>query len=502
MGVAGHQMMEAERGHVVHRRFARSHHHAHHLRHEPGGVGKGHPDPVLGDVAGRGFRIPGQATEGVPVGLVEVRSGPVLVRADVGDARHPRQPGPLRALLQHPGHGRSRSAREGVRPQDLFVERAQIDEVGGAAEVFLGDLDLHHQRGPGHGAEQGVEGLARLEVDRAVLYLQHDVRAEAAVERLELVIGLLGPVLGGPARIDEGAPDHDAAVGGEGVGEHVGAVGMAAAIVLRPRLAFGVGLDQEAAEIRDQPVDLVGLRRPPSLDLGIQGIGGGETADLDRRAEFGREIDAHAIAPEHSGHGRRLTQIGLRKALGACVDVIDHRAVDPDRRIGPRVLVVAGVKLPRRDVPVPEGAPGIASLHRAIQVVPMVQQPEAQLGTGDDVQMLQRPSGLDQPEQVEGPVEDPDFGVGGDHDHLMAPDDRPADDIAFRPQRLQRQAEPLDQLRGGGSSHQDGPVAVERAAPDRRRADQALDAAQEFVPGEFQRRQTGAVDQDVEVALV
>ena len=38
----------------------------------------------------------------------------------------------------------------------------------------------------------------------------------------------------------------------ERVGEHVGAVRMGAAVVLRARLPFGIGLDQKAAEIGDQ----------------------------------------------------------------------------------------------------------------------------------------------------------------------------------------------------------------------------------------------------------
>ena len=41
-----------------------------------------------------------------------------------------------------------------------------------------------------------MEGLARLEVERAVLDLDDDVAGELAVERLELVIGLLGAVVG------------------------------------------------------------------------------------------------------------------------------------------------------------------------------------------------------------------------------------------------------------------------------------------------------------------
>ena len=96
---------------------------------------------------------------------------------------------------------------------------------------------------------------------------------------IELVVGLLGAVLSG-CPIDKGAPHHDAAMRRQRVGEHVGAVGVAAAVVLRPRLAFGIGLDQEAAEIGDGAVDLVHLRPPPGPHGGIERIGGLQPAEL------------------------------------------------------------------------------------------------------------------------------------------------------------------------------------------------------------------------------
>ena len=79
-------------------------------------------------------------------------------------------------------------------------------------EVFLGDLEFHHQRRLRHGAEQRMERLARLKIDGAVLHLHQHVVGELAVERHELVVGLLGAIVGRFIRIDERAPDHDAAV--------------------------------------------------------------------------------------------------------------------------------------------------------------------------------------------------------------------------------------------------------------------------------------------------
>src|SRR4051794_32670123 len=104
-----------------------------------------------------------------------------------------------------------------------------------------------------------MEWFARLEVDRAVLDLNDDVARELAVQRLELVISLLSAVISA-CGVYECPPDDGSAVRLQRLGEHVGAVGVGPMIFLWARLTLGIRLDQEAAEVRDQPVDLVGLR--------------------------------------------------------------------------------------------------------------------------------------------------------------------------------------------------------------------------------------------------
>ena len=89
-----------------------------------------------------------------------------------------------------------------------------------------------------------VERLARHEVERPVLRLDEDVVAEGAVERHELLVGALDAVGIDGGVVDEGAPHDDAAVRLDRVGEQVGAVGVGALVVLRPGLAFAVGLDE------------------------------------------------------------------------------------------------------------------------------------------------------------------------------------------------------------------------------------------------------------------
>ena len=128
-----------------------------------------------------------------------------------------------------------------------------------------------------HGAEQRMERLARLEIDRAVLDLHEHVGPEPAVQRHEFLVRALGPVGVDGRVVDEGAPQHDAAVRRQRIGQHVGAVVVIGAVVLRAGLAFRICLDLEAAEIRDQPIDFVRLfasttrRQPGRADRSCSG---------------------------------------------------------------------------------------------------------------------------------------------------------------------------------------------------------------------------------------
>ena len=222
--------------------------------------------------------IPREAPECVPIGLVEVRAGPVAVRAHIRHAGHAVRAWPcndpsITLATVEPG-----SLGEGIEAQCLFEQRAEVDEVRGESQVFLGDLHFEHQRCFRHGAEQRMGRLARLKVDGAVLDLQQHVAAKLAVERRELLEGLLGPSSVLMIGIHEGPPHDDAAVRRKRVGKHVGAVGVRASVVLRARLAFGIRLDDEAAEIGNVSIDLVDLVAPPQAHRRILGVGALEAA--------------------------------------------------------------------------------------------------------------------------------------------------------------------------------------------------------------------------------
>ena len=132
--------------------------------------------------------------------------------------------------------------------------------------------------------EERRNRLAGLEVDGALFGLDNDVGGEFAVEGMEDVVGCAGAVGFGVAPVevvvvDEAAVEDDASVGREGGCEGVGGVGRGAAKVGGAGLAFGVGLDGEAGEVRDEGVNLVGFGGPSGFYGGVERIVCGEAAD-------------------------------------------------------------------------------------------------------------------------------------------------------------------------------------------------------------------------------
>ena len=104
-------------------------------------------------------------------------------------------------------------------------------------------------------------------------------RLLAGLRRMLLFCAVLGHVV----RVDERTPHHDAAVGRDRFGEHVRTVGMRPAEILRTRLSLRVRLDQEAAEVRNQAVNLISLLLPLRRDFGIERISRLQAAQLDGR---------------------------------------------------------------------------------------------------------------------------------------------------------------------------------------------------------------------------
>ena len=171
--------------------------------------------------------------------------------------------------------------------------------------------------------------------------------------------------------VDEAAIEQHAAVRLEGPRDHVGGVGVRAAVFGRAEPAFGVGLEHEAAEVGNRAVDLVD-RPSRTRDARVERIERVDAADPPRAAEVERDGQPHAPRPERLRDARHLRQElgGDDPRVG--VHVVDRAAVDADRRHQPGVVAHAAEVV--QDVAVlPEDRPaGVAALDRAVEVVPVV----------------------------------------------------------------------------------------------------------------------------------
>ena len=178
------------------------------------------------------------------------------------------------ARIGHSGNALQSALHRIDIAEKLFPHRSKIDQVERLPGIFLRDLQLSHLGCLCHIVEDRCIRLARLEVKRSVLGLKDDIVVKQPVHGLELRHGLHHTVLAFVVgTIDKRAPDDRAAIGFQRVGEHVRTVGMASVIVSRSGLSLAVGLDEEAAEVRYQLIDLPSLTLPPSMHRSVEGIG-------------------------------------------------------------------------------------------------------------------------------------------------------------------------------------------------------------------------------------
>ena len=300
------------------------------------------------------------------------------------------------------------------------------------AQILLRDLPFGHLARLRHSAKEGAVGFARLEVDGAVLDLNNHVVEELPVERLELEIGLLGTIGIGWA-IDEGTPHDDALERLQRLGQHIGALGVGASEVIRARLAFGVGLHEEASEVGDELVDLLHLGRPPLLYILVERVGSFEATDDHGRSEVDGEIGLHAVGTHDVGHLLYLLQVFGGEHLGRSVDVVGHVGIDADGGIGTcivaqtidrrnlgRILGMEQVLLVDFAISIsthlvgtvaPEdGATGIAALDGAVEVVPMVEDADVVGRLFDESSVTDVGTRLLHTDEVVGTIEQTYFG--------------------------------------------------------------------------------------------
>src|SRR5690554_304644 len=140
------------------------------------------------------------------------------------------------------------------------------------AKILLRDLHLQRDIGFLQRAKQWRERLSGLKVDGAVFNLHNDVVAELAVQRFKLIVGLAKPItlLGG---VHKRTPKHQTVIGGDGIGQHIGAIGVMAVVILRTGLALGVGFNQKAAKIGNVLINFFNPLAPPLLYFWVQRVG-------------------------------------------------------------------------------------------------------------------------------------------------------------------------------------------------------------------------------------
>ena len=110
--------------------------------------------------------------------------------------------------------------------------------MGTKAQIFLGNLKLHHQGRLGHSAKHGVKGFPGLKVNGAVFDLYQYIFHELAIVGNKFGIRLFGPVRFIFFGIHKSTPDYHPSVRLHGLRQHIGTIHMCPTIILGSRLTL------------------------------------------------------------------------------------------------------------------------------------------------------------------------------------------------------------------------------------------------------------------------
>ncbi len=107
--------------------------------------------------------------------------------------------------------------------------------------------------------------------------LNDDVVFEFSVKRMEIIVGGFGAIVFEIAPVEmmvvnECAIEDDTVVRFERASDDIGGVGWSPMVERGAELAFGIGFDDEAAEIGNCCVERVNFPSPPFGDFGIERI--------------------------------------------------------------------------------------------------------------------------------------------------------------------------------------------------------------------------------------
>ena len=165
--------------------------------------------------------------------------------------------------------------------------------------------------------------------------------------------------------VDETAIEDHAAVRRQRARDDVGRVGVRAAVGRWTDAPFGIGLQDEAAEVGNR-LDRA-RRRAPSTRRStrwIERVEGVEPAERLRAAEIDRKRQPHAPRPQDVGDTRDLRDEPGRQHERVRVDVVDRDAVDAERRQQPAVLADAAQVVADVAALPEDRAPAVAALDR------------------------------------------------------------------------------------------------------------------------------------------
>jgi len=183
-----------------------------------------------------------------------------------------------------------------------------------------------------------------------------------------------------------------------------------------PRPVFRVGLDQKAAQVGDGPVNFSRAPLPPLLHRGLQGIGGIQ-AEFQGTGEVDAQIEADTVFPEDGAEGLGHLQFGgdELRFFFVHVHVVHRNAVDPHGGQQPGIVPHPLQIVHQLVVPEEDGPAGIAPLHTAVQVIPVVDQPQACAGPIHQIQPRRDLPELQEAQKGKGAVEQPPLPRAGDH---------------------------------------------------------------------------------------
>ena len=200
--------------------------------------------------------------------------------------------------------------------KEFLPHRCKIGEVLALSQIFLGNLQFCYLRSLLDVVEDRSVWLTGLEVERTILGLQDDVVSELSIHILKLAYGLFHSVFAlVVGTIYKASPHDDATVWLDGIGKHVGSLGMSAVVIARTRLSFRISFYQESAKVWNGSINLLCFLLPPLLYLFIQWVCSLGIAQCHRRSKVDAEIHSDAVRTQDVGDDLHLINIFCRHHL-------------------------------------------------------------------------------------------------------------------------------------------------------------------------------------------